>query len=99
MPGKRSDHIEAAIVAYTEALQVYTLKGNHANCAMVQGNLGVAYITRMVGNSVENQEQAIIYLKMSLQTYTITVSSQRFGESSTYDMVLRHAVSTGMGPY
>ncbi len=29
----------------------------------------------------------------------VPVSSQRFGESSTCDRVLQHAVSTGMGPY
>lgn len=73
LPGKRLDHMEAAIQAYKEALQIYRQEENSVNdYAMILGNLGTAYITRIAGDQAENQKQAIRYIEISLQTYTMT---------------------------
>jgi tetratricopeptide (TPR) repeat protein len=65
--GDRSENLEKALTACTNALQISTRDTSPQEWAMVQNNLGLVYSDRIVGDESENLEKAIACYEEALQ--------------------------------
>jgi tetratricopeptide (TPR) repeat protein len=65
--GDRSENLEKALTACTNALQIFTRDTSPQEWAMVQNNLGLVYSDRIVGDESENLEKAIACFEGALQ--------------------------------
>ena len=63
-------HLELAITAYQQALQIQGDEINSNTWALVQTNLGSAYSARIREDRAENLEQAISAFQQALQIYS-----------------------------
>ncbi len=70
--GNRAEHIEAALAACEEALQVYTLTSHASVYASIQVTLGHVYRERTVGTQRDNLERAIACYHLALRVYTLS---------------------------
>ncbi|WP_171974725.1 CHAT domain-containing protein [Leptolyngbya sp. 'hensonii'] len=68
--GSRILNLEMGIVAYEQALQVYTCDAFPEDWAGTQNNLATAYTNRIRGERADNLEQAIMAYQQALQVYT-----------------------------
>lgn len=66
--GNRSKNIEAAIVAYNQALTVRTQITMHIEWAQTMMNLADVYLDRVSGDSIDNTRQAIKLYERVLET-------------------------------
>jgi len=68
--GNRADNLEIAITGYEIALTVFTRDRFPEEWAIMQHNLGNAYLDCIHREKAENLEQAISYYQQTLQVYT-----------------------------
>jgi WD40 repeat protein/tetratricopeptide (TPR) repeat protein len=74
--GNSADNIEISITGCEVASTILTREAFPEDWAMVQNNLGLAYIYRVRENRAENLEKAIAIYEDLLQVYTHTTSPQ-----------------------
>lgn len=79
--GSKVNNIEIGITGYQIALTIYNCTDCPQDWAMVQNNLGNAYIERIKGDKAENIEQAILALSKSLKIYTDTSSPKDWADT------------------
>jgi CHAT domain-containing protein len=70
--GNKESNQELAILAYKIAEKIFKFENYPKNWAVLQYNLGNAYIKRIKGNKSENLEQALFYYKEALKIYNTT---------------------------
>ncbi|UXE61890.1 MAG: CHAT domain-containing protein [Woronichinia naegeliana WA131] len=68
--GSRANNVEIAITGYQTLLEVYTREAFSEYWAILQNNLGNAYLYRIRGERADNLELAIAAYNLSLEVYT-----------------------------
>src|SRR6266567_4381234 len=79
--GDRAGQMKAALVACTEALQVYTLTSHPYLYASVQVTLGHIYRERTVGAQRDDLERAIACYHKALRVYTLSDLSYEYAQA------------------
>src|SRR6266581_2915387 len=79
--GDRAGQMKAALVACTEALQVYTLTSHPYLYASVQVTLGHIYRERTVGAQRDDLERAIACYHEALRVYTLSALPYEYAQA------------------
>jgi TPR repeat protein len=84
--GDRAENLERTIHHYRQALEVYTRAADPERWALIQSNLGNAYLHRILGEQAENLEYSIHHYQQALEVRTRAADPERWASRACYEL-------------